>query len=167
MAGAKQGTAAYSAAFTRGAVLLGNTPATTPATTGILLPSGAVVTPQAVPAVQVVQAKQAKVATVAPGVHGQYHQALPPGSVINPMPVVGQPTTHITPGATHVTIVQVCNIAQSYGQSRGWGCNLSGGTVGNKPPTHPLYTVYVNGNRHYMAVAGEARMVALLQGMAK
>jgi hypothetical protein len=61
----------------------------------------------------------------------------------------------------------LCNVAQAHGLSRGWACNLSGGTTGTKPPVNPAYQLYVNGNRHYVAVQALTRMLALIASMAK
>jgi hypothetical protein len=172
-------SASVQAAFARrqagntGLWLAGATTPTTPTTTPTLVGANgqplvvATATPTTTPTTQVVQPKPTKVATQAPAVKGTYQQALPPNSVINPMPVVGQATAYVTAGATHITVVQLCNVAQAHGLSRGWACNLSGGTTGTKPPVHAAYQLYVNGNRHYVAVQALTHMLALIASMAK
>jgi hypothetical protein len=172
MAGYKQGTPGYNAAFahTQGLWLAGAQPTTPtiPLLVGAngkqLVSNTPTFTPTVTPNVTTVQAKPAKVATQAPAVKGTYQLPLPPNAVINPMPVVGQPTSYITPGATHCTVVQLCNVAQAYGASRGYACNASGGTTGTKPPLHPIYQLYINGNRHYVQVGAIARLITAITG---
>jgi hypothetical protein len=167
-----QGTPAYAALFAKrnpNAVLLGSAIATpiTPALVGAngqpLVMATATPAPAVTP-ITTVQAKPARTVTTAPAVKGTYQLPLPPNAVINPMPVVGQPTSYITPGATHCTVVQLCNVAQAYVASRGYACNASGGTTGTKPPLHPMYQLYVNGNRHYVQVGAIARLIATITG---
>lgn len=100
---------------------------------------------------------------------GHYHKPLPPTAVIAPTPplmVKGkmQPYNLVAKyptGATHVSVVQFCNIAQTLGKGRAYACKLSGGTTGNKPPTNPIFTVYTLGNRHYIAVGAIAALTQL------
>jgi len=48
-----------------------------------------------------------------------------------------------------VTLVELCDLAETYGKSRHWMVKLTGGDAGVKPPLFPEFTIYKFGHRKY------------------
>lgn len=49
----------------------------------------------------------------------------------------------------YITLVEMCDIAESYGKSRYWMVKLTGGDAGVNPPVFPEFTIYKFGNQKY------------------
>jgi hypothetical protein len=49
----------------------------------------------------------------------------------------------------YISLVELCDLAQKLGKSRGWMVRLTGGDGGVKPPDSPEFTVYQFGKRKY------------------
>ena len=60
-----------------------------------------------------------------------------------------------------ITLVQLCNHAQSLGLSRGFAVKLTGGDAGTKPANAPVFTVFTIGKRKYVAAAALQALTAL------
>jgi hypothetical protein len=77
------------------------------------------------------------------------------GAFYKPAPA----TVATNPG--FVTLVQLCNHAQTLGFSRGFAVKLTGGDAGTKPASAPVFTVFTIGKRKYVASAALAALTAL------
>lgn len=63
----------------------------------------------------------------------------------------------------YITLVALCDEAQKWGMSRGYAVALTGGDGGKKMPKNEVYTVYVWGNRKFVAKEAVVRMQTALK----
>jgi hypothetical protein len=68
---------------------------------------------------------------------------------------------NVQTNTSFITLVQLCNHAQSIGLSRGFAVKQTGGDAGCKPPTSAVFTVFVFGKRKYVAQAALQALTAL------
>jgi len=69
---------------------------------------------------------------------------------------------NIATNSNYVTLVHLCNIAQSVGVSRGYAVRLTGGDAGTHAPVAPVFTVYVLGKRKFVQLQAVGALKVLV-----
>jgi hypothetical protein len=65
-----------------------------------------------------------------------------------------------------VTVVELCNVSQRLGRSRGFANNMTGGDAGHKPAKETVFTAYADNGTRFVRREAIVALVKLVTGKA-